>query len=119
MSSWATVDDVHTTDPGDSPWAGAPKSVALLQQLLDSAEETCRAYAPLPVVLVDADGVATEVVTESMRLAVIYQAREVWAAAKREGDVIGGDTYVIRARPLVGSVKQLLRPASPTRGRIG
>lgn len=120
MSSWATVSDVRTTDPTDSPWAMAPKSDALLGQLLASAEETCRAYAPLPVTVTDAEGVTTEVVTESMRLAVIYQAREVYAAAKREGDtIVQGDSYVIRARPLVGSVKQLLRPSSPRRGRVG
>ena len=120
MSSWATVDDVHTADPADSPWAAAPKSGALLQQLLDVAEIQCRAFAPEPVILVPAEGEPTELVTDAMRLAVIYQARELYAAAKRDGDVIpaGGD-YVIRARPLVGSVKQLLRPASPTRGRIG
>ena len=115
MSSWATVADVHTEDPAASPWSGAPRSPELLAQLLDAAEEQCRAFAPLPVVVVDADGNSAEVVTESMRLAVIYQAREVYAAAKREGDTIAqGDAYVVRARPLVGSVKQLLRPA---RGR--
>jgi len=115
VSSWATVADVRTDDPADSPWASAPKSDKLLAQLLDAAEEQCREYAPLPVLVTDAQGVTTEVVTESMRLAVIYQAREVYAAAKREGDTIAqGDAYVVRARPLVGSVKQLLRPA---RGR--
>lgn len=114
-SSWATVDDVHTADPVDSPWAQAPKSAKLLAQLLDAAEEQCRAYAPLPVLVTSAEGVTTEVVTETMRLAVIYQARELYAAAKRDGDTIAnGDSYIIRARPLVGSVKQLLRPA---RGR--
>ena len=120
MSTWATVPDVRTVDPTASPWPQAPKSDELLAKLLDSAEETCRAYAPLPVVLVDAEGASSEVVTESMRLAVIYQARELYAAAKREGDtIVQGDSYVIRARPLVGSVKQLLRPSSPRRGRVG
>lgn len=119
MSTWATVEDVHTTDPADSPWSMAPKSAALLQQLLDVAELTCREYAPLPVT-VTVDNVTTEVVTDSMRLAVIYQARETWAAAKRDGDtIVNGDSYIIRARPLVGSVKQLLRPSSPRRGRVG
>jgi hypothetical protein len=115
VSTWATVEHVRTVDPADSPWPMAPKSDVLLAQLLDSAEETCRAYAPLPVLVEGA-----ELVTESMRLAVIYQAREIYAAAKREGDtIVQGDSYVIRARPLVGSVKQLLRPSSPRRGRVG
>lgn len=119
MSDWATLEDVRTPEPSDSPWASAPKSDQLLQQLLDAAELQCRAYAPLPVLVTDAGGVTTEVVTEAMRLAVIYQARELYAAGKREGDtIVQGDSYVIRARPLVGSVKQLLRP-SRGRRRVG
>ena len=115
MSTWATVADVRTTDPADSPWPMAPKSDVLLGKLLDSAEETCRAYAPLPV-LVEGD----ELVRESRRQAVLCQAREVYGAARSEGDtIVQGDSYVIRARPLVGSVKQLLRPSSPRRGRVG
>ena len=115
MSDWAKLEDVRTAEPTDSPWPMAPKSDVLLQQLLDAAEEQCRAYAPLPVLVTDAGGATTELVTESMRLAVIYQARELYAAGKREGDtIVQGDSYVIRARPLVGSVKQLLRPS---RGR--
>lgn len=121
MSSWATVDDVHTADPTASPWPAAPKSAPQLQQLLDAAEVGCREYAPLPVMVPSAEDpdVLVELVTENMRLAVIYQARELWAAAKRDGDVIASGDYVIRARPLVGTVKQLLRPSSPRRGRVG
>jgi hypothetical protein len=115
VSDWAKLEDVRTPEPTDSPWAAAPKSDVLLQQLLDVAEIQCRAYAPPPVLVTDAGGVTTEVVTDAMRLAVIYQAREVYAAGQRQGDtIVQGDTYVIRARPLVGSVKQLLRPS---RGR--
>ena len=117
MSTWATVADVHTPESGDSPWASAPKSPSLLGQLLDAAELQCRAFAPLPVLVTDAEGVTSEVITENMRLAVIYQARELHAASKREGDtIVQGDAYVVRARPLVGSVKQLLRPARGRRG---
>jgi len=117
VSSWATPEDL--ADPASTPWPQAPKSVPQLQQLLDAAEDQCRAYAPLPVTVTDAEGVVSEVITESMRLAVIYQARELWSAAKRDGDVIASGEYVIRARPLVGTVKQLLRPSSPRRGRVG
>lgn len=119
MSTWATAEDVHPVDPTASPWPAAPTG-QLLVDLLDAAEEQCREFAPLPVVLIDADGVATEQVGPRHKLAVIYQARELYAAAKRDGDVISGsDSYVIRARPLVASVKQLLRPSSPRKGRIG
>jgi hypothetical protein len=112
VSTWATPADL--ADKPNSPWPQAPTGT-LLVKLLDAAEEQCRAFAPLPVLV---EGV--EQVTESMRLAVIYQARELWAAAKREGDtIVQGDAYVVRARPLVGSVKQLLRPSSPRRGRLG
>jgi hypothetical protein len=46
----------------------------------------------------------------SYMLATIYQARETYDAAIRDGDVIGVGDYAIRARPLTGAVKQLLRP---------
>lgn len=43
-------------------------------------------------------------------LANVRQAEEVYAAAQRDGDVIGIGDYAIRARPLTAAVKQLLRP---------
>lgn len=46
------------------------------------------------------------------QLAVVYQARELYAAADRDGDVIGVGDYAIRSRPLTGAVKALLRPQS-------
>ena len=47
----------------------------------------------------------------SWMLAVVYQAREVYAAGQRgEQDVIGFGEFAIRARPLTSTVKQLLRP---------
>ena len=106
MTAWVTAD--QAADPAFSPWADAAKlDPALVQRLLDAAQVQCETFAPeLPA---DATPGA------SYQLAVIYQARELYAAGKREGDtIVQGDSYVIRARPLVGSVKQLLRPS---RGR--
>lgn len=106
--AWATREDALTSswkDAGDVP-------PALLDELLVAAEESCREFAPAPPL----DDQGAEVVPVRYRLAVIYQARETWAAGRRNGDVIAGDTYVIRARDLTASVRQLLRPR---RGRPG
>lgn len=74
-----------------------------LVELLEVAQEQCAAYAPAL-----ADG-ATEV-PASYRRAVILQAREVHAAADRDGDLIGFEQYAIRQRPLSDTVRKLLRP---------
>jgi hypothetical protein len=76
---------------------------AALGALLADATTVCRAYAPtLP---------ATTSLPAGWARAVVLQAREIHAAALREGDVIGmGEAYPIRARPLTGAVKALLRP---------
>jgi hypothetical protein len=74
-------------------------------QVLQAAYEGCAAYAPaLPV---------GATVPEGWRTAQIYQASEVFNAARRDGDVIGfSDTVAIRVRPLGATVKALLRPRS-------
>lgn len=109
MTAWATREDALASSWKDA--ADVPPGI--LDDLLVAAEEACREFAPParldPVTL-------EEVVPVRYRLAVIYQARELWAAGRRNGDVIAGDTYVIRARDLTASVRQLLRPR---RGRPG
>jgi hypothetical protein len=102
VTAWVTAD--QAADPAFSPWADAAKlDPALVQRLLDAAQVQCETFAPeLPA---DATPGA------SYQLAVIYQARELYAAAKRDGDLVGGDSaYPIRARPLTGAVQSLLRP---------
>lgn len=90
-------------------WADARTMDAeQLDTLLAAAQEQAEAFAP-----VLAEGAA---VPERYTLAVIAQARELYAAARRDGDVIAVDAYAIRARPLTATVKQLLRPS---RGRPG
>ena len=54
--------------------------------------------------------VVERVVPDIWMIACVYQAREVYAAGQREGDIIGLGDYAIRARPLTGTVRSLLRP---------
>ena len=76
-----------------------------LIRLLEAAYDQCRIYAPT---LLDGSPVP-----EGWPVAQIYQADELWTAARREGDVIGFDeTTQIRVRPLGTTVKSLLRPRS-------
>lgn len=58
------------------------------------------------------------VLPQPWMLATVYQAREVYAAGQRDGDIIGLGDYAIRARPLTGTVKSLLRP-QPGRPKVG
>jgi len=103
MAAWATDEDAKTH------WADAKTmDPAQLAQLLDAAQEQAEAFAPTL-----AEGA---VIPDRYTLAVVAQARELYAAARRDGDVIAVDAYAIRARPLTSTVKQLLRPQ---RGRPG
>lgn len=90
---------------------GAVLSVPHLSSLLEVAQEQAEAYAPA------LDDLAP--VPESYRLAVIFQARELRrvqiTAGDSSADVIGVGDYVIRARPLSGAVKAILRPPRPPR----
>lgn len=108
MTVWADVDDARRL------W---PDAVALpddvLTDLLGAAYLVCRRFAapsigldPEPPEVVDAGVVGVR------RLANVYEARELWAASRRDGDVIGFDTYAVRVRPLSSTVQSLLRPAS-------
>jgi len=100
---WANAADARAIWP-DAPTGGAEED-ALLERLLDAAQEVCAAYAP-----VLADGAA---IPARYREAVCQQARAIWQNMERDGDVIGfGDNYAVRVRPLEPSVKGLLRPAT-------
>lgn len=96
--AWATREQAR------AHWADAvslPDGV--LDVLLDVATEACEAYAP---VIVDPAPQPT-----GYMLACVYQAREVYAASKRDSqDVIGFGDFAIKARPLTTAVKALLRP---------
>lgn len=77
----------------------------VLQQLLDVATERCRAFLP-------AELVTTPPVPQpaSWTTACVLDARDVWTASRRDGDVLGFDTYAVRVRPLSDTVRSLLRP---------
>lgn len=100
--AWATKEQAR------SHWADA-KSLPdpVLDVLLDVATEQCQDYAPALVVPANPEEL---VIPVRYMLATVYQAREVYAASSREGDVIGFGDFAIRSRPLTAAVKALLRP---------
>lgn len=98
MDPWATVEDARSStwrEAGDIP-------AETLADLLLAATEGCADYAPS---LADGDPLPFR-----YTLAAIYQARELWAAGMRDGDVIASEAGVIRARDLTSTVRALLRP---------
>lgn len=99
---WATREQARAQWPDA---ASIPDDT--LDQLLDVATIQAQAFAPALVVPIDP---ADLVIPPNYVQATIYQAREVYAAGQRDGDVIGLGDYAIRARPLTASVKSLLRP---------
>lgn len=107
MSSWATVDDAREL------W---PDAVAVsddtLDALLDAAYVVCQRFAA-PSIGVDPalPDVVDAGVVGVRRLANVYEARELWQASRRDGDVIGFESYAVRVRPLSSTVQSLLRPS--------
>lgn len=107
-TTWATLDDARALWPD-----AVALDDALLGELLAAAYVVCSRFAapsigvdPPPPEVVDAGIVGVR------RLANVYEARELWAASRRDGDVIGFDSYAVRVRPLSATVQSLLRPAA-------
>lgn len=98
--SWATPDDVRAR------WADAATiSDDLLGDLIEAAHAKTSAYAPAL-----AEG---GTVPQNYVEAEVMQVRDLWAAHRRDGDVLGfGDGFAVRVRPLSEDVKALLRPQS-------
>lgn len=93
-------------------WPDAPNVDVTLQRYLDASHGQVSEYAP-PL----AEGVE---VPENWRLAEVLQARELWTATRRDGDVIGfDDGSAVRVRPLSSTAKALIRPPRPGRGVVG
>lgn len=92
---WATTTQARET------WPDAPADDDVLTGLLDAAYEQVAAYAPY---------IVPNVIPQRYVQANVLQARELWTAARRDGDVIGFDAYAVRVRPLSATVKALLRP---------
>lgn len=81
--------------------------VATISELLEVAEEGVAEFAPAPAV----DPVTLDpIIPSSWRIATVYQAREIRAAAVREGGMVQGEAYAVRPRPLLDTVRQLVRP---------
>ena len=94
---WASLDEAR------ADWPDAPASDATLTRLLVDATAACAAYAPALA--------SSGALPAGYTRACVLHARELWSAARRDGDLIGAaDDLAIRARPLTGSVRQLLRP---------
>ena len=97
--TWATLEQART--PG--VWPDAPTDDEVLRGLLEDAHAACSAYAPTLA--------AGAPVPAGYWRAEVLQAREIWAASKRDGGIIGfTDTYAVRARVLTDEVRALLRP---------
>jgi hypothetical protein len=87
---------------------------ATLQQLLDASWSQCEAY--LPAAIVAGFGTTPASTVPRYVLANIHAARDLWGAFRREGDLIGFETYAVRVRPLSDTVRALLRPPSALPG---
>lgn len=97
MAAWATPTEAARHWPD-----AATLDPTRLADLLTVATEQAATYAPTL-------GVADPVPLR-YTIATIYQAREVYAASVRDGDLVGAGEYAFRAVPLTAAVKRLLRP---------
>lgn len=104
MTAWATVADARIH------WkVGAAVTDPQMTDLLTAAQETLTAWAPaLPPD--PAPPAPPTPIPFRYKLACIYQAREIYNAGQRDNDTLGTEGFVIRARPITGTVKALLRP---------
>ena len=95
MAAWATKAQAR------SHWPDAVNlEDSVLDVLLDSAQEQLAASrrtipATIPTTWV---------------LANVYHARDLYQAGLREGDLIGLGDFVVRARPMTSTVRQLMDP---------
>lgn len=103
-----TTDNPATLDDARAQWADAVTlSDELLGDLLDVAWERCELFLPAELVTAYGDGGDAP---KRWVQAVVLDARDTWQAFRRDGDVIGFDTYAVRVRPLSDTVAGMLRP---------
>lgn len=99
-------------------WADAPKLDSTLLAVLNAAHGQLVEYAPALALDTTVEP-PVEIVPDHYRYAELLQARALWAATRRDGDVLGFDGgEAIRVRPLDSTVKALLRPGAGI-GRVG
>lgn len=108
MTTWITLETARAN------WADADGlSDPILTSLLEAAQDQITEYAPTSLItqLDELDLPDDEADLPSrLREALLLQVRELWRAGEREGDTIGLGDYTIVTKPLIGSVKKLLRP---------
>lgn len=101
--------DVGATVTGDGIDPGPPGPVTKISAVAaDGATATLS--QPALATLTGVTLTLARTIPQVWMMATVYQAREVYAAGQRDGDVIGLGDYAIRARPLTPSVMTLLRP---------
>ena len=123
LATWAT----WTTWDGDDTGVSTPIDVARLKELwpdgrnhtddtlrslILAAWEQCSAYLPAA----DLTAALADQPPARWAHANALQARDIFEAGRRDGDVIASEAGLMRARPLSATVAALLRP--PT-GRPG
>lgn len=96
MSGWADVAQARRD------WPDAPADDPTLEDLLTDARVKVAAFGPT---LDDPD-----LPPDGWSRAQILTARDVWGAARRQGDLIGFDTFAVRVRPLTADAMALVRP---------
>ena len=96
-----------TPDVAAALWPDADTiDPATLDQLLTASWSRCLAFLPGDV---DVPGADPDTVVRWAH-ANVLDARELWTSYRRDGDVIGFETYAVRVRPLSDTVRALLRP---------
>lgn len=104
---------------------GADLPDEVLATVVKAAQEQIVEYAPasltaelddlaLPITIATEDPYTESADSAAfpprLRVALIMQAREVWRASEREGDVLGVGEFTVRASDMTSAVRKLLRP---------
>lgn len=103
----------YTLEAARADWSSAPEDDARLFDLLETARGQVVAYAPPP-----ADPL--EPPPPAYRQAQLMQARNIWNAAQTDpsATTYGGEGFSAPVYPLDWSVRQMIRPRTPT-PRVG
>lgn len=102
--------DVGATLTGTGVPSGPPGPPATTITAVTAEGDTATMSRAATVTTLAAALTITRTLPTVWMLACVYDAREVYAAGQRDGDIIGLGDYAIRARPLTSTVKSLLRP---------
>lgn len=115
-AAFTTTDPAGLTAADVEQLAIAAVAGQLPADVLVSAVSSLTAGTLSAAATASSSSVILTLLPASFMIATVYQAREIYAASVRDGDLIGAGDLAIRARPLTASVKQLVRPAGPPIG---